>query len=634
MKQTCSTQNVKYLKNSNFFVFHKVLENLSQKVFQIFIAFLLCTFSLQEAESQNWPFPPWNPRPPRPSPPPNPRPRPPRPPRNPGNPPAPRPPERPNPTPKPAPAYQWLIKKAQWSAQDEIKYQEFIAAFGQGVENRVCSTVDRCFKSKANIYNGTDPIRLTINADCADLPYQLRAYFAWKNELPFSIIAGLAPRKEGEFEFKDIRYTPYGNVITSRRDFINTPSRPLIVSSLFHTLIPEIISTASFRVGFDKGINQIDPENPNREFYFNDFYPVSLDRKGITPGTVIYDSNGHVAVVYKITDEGDIYFIDAHPDNSLTMGKFGIRYQRGNPMVGAGFKKFRPLTIANGNVSSDGNITGGNIIGTLDSRLPDFSLEQFFGNESSNNQNWKKANFIFKDRKFGFHEYIKLKLSKNATFLDPIQETKLQVADICRNLKDRVTSVEVAIKNQIDQKPHPDTLPTNIYGADGEWEDYSTPGRDVTLKIQYKHLLEQSVEMVRRWKAKEPTIDYKGSNLPKDIVDTYLKEARACSFSYQNSNGKAIYLDVESARRRIFYFSFDPYHCVERRWGAIDNELRTCRETSDKAEWYSNLQQVRNHTARKLEARFDYTLEEWRNLIPEVGEKWAPDLDLVRAMSK
>ena len=28
-----------------------------------------------------------------------------------------------------------------------------------------------------------------FNADCADLPYMLRAYFAWKNGLPFAYSA-------------------------------------------------------------------------------------------------------------------------------------------------------------------------------------------------------------------------------------------------------------------------------------------------------------------------------------------------------------------------------------------------------------------------------------------------------------
>ena len=46
---------------------------------------------------------------------------------------------------------------------------------------------------------------------------------------------------------------------------------------------------------------------------YSDFYSPAINRENIIPGTIIYDPNGHVALVYKVTDDGNIFF-DPHPD--------------------------------------------------------------------------------------------------------------------------------------------------------------------------------------------------------------------------------------------------------------------------------------------------------------------------------
>ena len=56
-----------------------------------------------------------------------------------------------------------------------------------------------------------------------------------------------------------------------------------------------------------------------------DFYQTSVDRRGIRPGTMYYDPNGHVLVVYDIRPDGDILMFDGHPDNSLSHRRFSAR---------------------------------------------------------------------------------------------------------------------------------------------------------------------------------------------------------------------------------------------------------------------------------------------------------------------
>ena len=67
---------------------------------------------------------------------------------------------------------------------------------------------------------------------------------------------------------------------------------------------------------------------------------------------------------------------------------------------------------------------------------------------------------------------------------------------------------------------------------------------------------------------------------------------------------------VEEARRRLFRMSFDPHHCVERRWGASGPELATCGGGALKRRWYEAEQRLRNQTDRTYDARMDFSLSE------------------------
>ena len=51
-----------------------------------------------------------------------------------------------------------------------------------------------------------------FRSDCADLPYVLRFYFAWKRGLPFGYVSAVEPRGPT----RDFRYTATGNEAASR----------------------------------------------------------------------------------------------------------------------------------------------------------------------------------------------------------------------------------------------------------------------------------------------------------------------------------------------------------------------------------------------------------------------------------
>jgi hypothetical protein len=193
-----------------------------------------------------------------------------------------------------------------------------------------------------------------------------------------------------------------------------------------------------------------------------------------------------------------------------------------------------------------------------------------------------------------------------------------------------VDAVEAARTAGVYLKPHPDRLPYNIYGTEGEWENYATPSRDARLKVAFMDLLSQTKSNIQRYNKRDPAIEYNGGNLAGDLFAVYAERAKACQFSYTTTNGLTVKMNLESARQRLFAMSFDPYHCIEQRWGArIPQELASCTDDYNKQEWYKKEQWLRNQYDRSYDARMDYALDELNGPMPGVGIATPPDIDIV-----
>ncbi|MEK2645954.1 hypothetical protein [Bdellovibrio sp. BCCA] len=523
-------------------------------------------------------------------------------------------------------ATQWRITQPTWTDLHERQFGEFVTRIGEAVEKRQCWKVDNCLKSSANPYFNSDPAGLKYFADCADLPYYLRAYFSWKNGLPFSIVsevkANLEPGQDPK-EVKDLRYNNLGNYVNKRYDvltknglFKNTYPNALEV---LNDIVPGYTFSATYRM-----LGDVDQD------LFTDFYPAKIDRNGVRPGTVIYDPNGHVAIVYKVADDGRVFYIDAHPDNSLTMGMFTPKFVRSRPAQGAGFKNFRPLAVVDAKLDSSGNYIGGKIIAAANTQLASFGLEQYYGTQPDP-QGWSKGKFVINGQTVNFYDYVRMSLMQGEQHIDPLKDMAQLTDDICVSLKDRVDAVEAARTSGVYLKPHPEKLPANIYGAEGEWEAYATPSRDARLKVAFIDLLNQTKSNIERYKKRDPAIRYSGGNLAADLFAIYAQKAQACQFSYTTTNGLTVRMNLEAARQRLFAMSFDPYHCIENRWGArLDQEMASCTDDENKRAWYEKEKWLRNQPERKYDARMDYTLDEITGPMPGgVGIETAPDVDIV-----
>lgn len=536
---------------------------------------------------------------------------------------------------------QWIIKNKSWTPRFEKLYSEFIADIGKAKKAGLCSTTDQCLRSpKANPkYYNLNPSNLkSIFADCADLPYILRGYFSWMNDLPFSYPSSLTPsswnspsnqrildeisklqrelseagfirkriikikikklRKElngGDRKVPDLRYNSSGNIVKSKTFIKNGDD----VNSVFRS-ISGSISTASFRT---------DAALAGEGRTFRDTYPVAINRDSIVPGTVLYDPNGHVAVVYEVTKTGKIHLIDAHPDNSLTAITYGEKFSRTSSKIGGGFSNWRPFTYSDSAVEFKRN-----------NELENFSLEQF----------QKSDTFSFNNTPMGFYEYVRNKLSLGNLVYEPIQEFNELLDELCYEFKERKSSVDKAITAKINHKSHPSKLPSNIYGTDGEWETYSTPSRDARLKASIREGKSLVEKLISLDEAGSASIIFNGENLVADLRDIYLKKTSSCSISIDSSAGEVIKLNLDELFSSIYKQSFDPYHCIELRWG-LENSA-SCNDSSEKLQWYSEEQGLRNRIDRDYSLAMDYGLGELESA--EISDVYQEDISIWSVLSR
>lgn len=546
---------------------------------------------------------------------------------------------------------QWKITR-QWSPSEEKLFSEFISNIGQAVRSRECLTTDDCLRSpKANpFFSKNNPQNLgEIFSDCADLPYILRGYFAFMRELPFVFPTGVTffsveidetraayyvakreydryrwynrPRevkkrfKELEDKLeellkaagKDIRYSKTGNRITSLKKIEGGENINSILKQVVNS-----ISTASFRVDsrfFDSGS------------VFKDTYSIKINRDAIKPGTILYDPSGHIGVVANITENGKIYLIDAHPDNSITYISYGEKFSRSPVNRGAGFVNWRPYTFSQGKYYPVPN-----------DELEDFGLVQFYGNPEREGVDYRRARYSFEGQEMNFHHFVRASLSLQGLTIKPLEELTVNLDDLCRDFQDRVLSVEKAINDGISEKEHPNKMPENIYGTDGEWETYSTPSRDARLKASVREIYQSIEEYLNPELSPNLQFEYQGSNIKEDLYQIFLNKTSACSFSFKKSNGEIFQTNLRQSLKDLFNLSYNPYHCIELRWGLGGSDLSSCQQSQDKWEWYEVEAPMRNQIDRDYSAFMGYDLDGFRR--SGLGVESVPEIDIESLLSE
>ena len=444
---------------------------------------------------------------------------------------------------------------------------------------------------------GEDAMKMVLRPDCADLPYFLRAYFAFKMGLPFGYSkctrggAGRAPRCPEWFNIENLEPpppppTPSGQTAAPSAPAVNTSSGFLgnvFGGSAANTASAPAASTPTAPsppppkgLGLAQAFGQyaraigggVHSGSGRTALSDNntDYYPVPLRQETLRPGTVYADPYGHILMIVRRVPQSDgaagvILAVDGQPDGTVARKRFwrgNFLFAQDPALGGPGFKRFRPIVRdKNGALR---RLTNGEIV--KNPQYADFSLDQSrLGIE-------------------GFYDRMDDVMSPAP--LDPLRAMQEAITSLEEQVKVRVTSVENGRKFQ--NSGHGDaTMPNGaaIFETIGAWEDFSTPARDLRLLIALDVVRGFPDRVARRPERYAMPKGKSIADVKAELQSVLASELAARKFSYPRSDGSAWTLALKDVFDRAvdLEMAYNPNDCVELRWGAPakSDEASTCK---------------------------------------------------------
>ena len=381
-----------------------------------------------------------------------------------------------------------------------------------------------------------------MEPDCADAPFFLRAYFAWKMRLPFGFHRctrgnlGRAPQCQ-EWSSNSIGAGPRGEV-----QAFNS----------FLRLLLDAIHSGTART-------PLEAED-------SDYYPVALTREDLRPGVVFADPYGHTLVLVQWLPQtagrpGQVFAIDAQPDGTIGFRRFwrgNFLFNTADVIGDPGFKAFRPIIQIAGKWRP---MTNAEIRESPD--YANFSLQQ---------KDMESSEF-----------YDIMDRVINPEPLDP--ETAFH--DLFTAFHQQLVTRLLSVANSEEYKAaHPGIvipMPSGpaVFQDLGLWEDFSTPNRDMRLLIAMDVLLDFPQKFLRSPKSYKYPPDKTPEQILKELDGLQQKWAREMSIDYTRSDGTLWTLIVGEIleRKEALEMAYNPNDCAEVRWGAPEGsvELSTCR---------------------------------------------------------
>jgi hypothetical protein len=423
-----------------------------------------------------------------------------------------------------------------WDNAAEAEYARWIEHFGTQKAQGQCRTLEGCLK-KSNVNTLWDERDSSLRAfaDCADVPFVMRAYFSYKKGLPYSLATVYGGRYTAG-NHTSCAVVDGGFVCDAREGRELHQKNYSGINALLNGIVNRVMS----------GYLRTPPEDSA-----SDTFPVDVSLATVKPGTLFYDPNGHVLTVFKVEADGTIRMFDGHPDQTLTTKIFGEMFARGGPKQGGGFRNWRPLEERGNQIFRPSNQA------LVNRGLGYSATAQYLPSSSYPEKN--------------YYKWVRNRLSRGA-LMNPLREFSEKTKQLCVDVRDRVEAVNIALGAGVHLRPHPQTLPPNIYGAEGDWEVYSTPSRDARLKASLREISRFVVEMRDAVARGDDSVGYEGSasQLNADFVKSWMTFSAedSCSAEYKSAAGARVRLGLNDVVDRIYDLSFDPYHCAELRWGA------------------------------------------------------------------
>jgi cell wall-associated NlpC family hydrolase len=460
----------------------------------------------------------------------------------------------------------------RWERDTEHLYAAFVEQlFSHPVEDmRTWSSLSELLKDPARnlLFNHlglAEDTRLRMNPDCADLPYFLRAYFAWKLSLPFAFRQCSRGREGVPPRCSDLR--PNTTLVTASDDV------GAFEAYLRQHLAPGVHSASGRTLPDDDA---------------TDIYPVPLTREALAPGSVFADPYGHVIVVAKwlpqgIAGAGMLLGADAQPDASIGRRRFF----RGNFLftpdthdVGAGFKAFRPI------VQSEKNgpmlaLAGDALAHDTEHAQP--SLAQYQGTAED-----------------FYTRMDELIYPRPIAMIDRLTQVVGALEEQVRRRVDAIDVGEAYLRDHHALIDMPQGY--DIFETEGAWEDFATPSRDMRLLIaldtvrDFPQRVSSTPERfgIERPKSQSGVPGGPGgqpapaATLESEVRARLDSELESRKFSYTRSDGSQFTLTLAQvlARAETIEVGYNPNDCVERRWGAPEgsDELATCKRAAPPAQ--------------------------------------------------
>jgi hypothetical protein len=419
---------------------------------------------------------------------------------------------------------------------------------------------------------------LIIRPDCADLPYFLRAYFAFKMGLPFGYSkctrgrGGKPPKcpRWWNIRKEEPPPAPPRQQIASSSPFgiaaAKATRRPRRPKGLVPGFGYYLRTTVANGVHSGGGRTAADDDN-------SDFYLVPLNPETLRPGTVYADPYGHILVLAKrIQQSGDaagvLLAVDAQPDGTVARK----RYWRGNflfaqdpALGGPGFKRLRP------------------IVREKNGRLRRLTNNEIAKNPQYGDYSPEQSQLEIED----FYDRMDDLISPEP--LDPLRAMKEAITALEEQVRARVTSVENGRKFQNRGGGEAD-MPegASIFETTGAWEDFATPARDLRLLIAIDVVRGFPDRVARRPERYAMPKEKSVADVKAELESILASELSARKFLYTRSDGSAWPLTVKDVvdRATELEMAYNLNDCAELRWGAPDNsdEASTCKRHASGAQ--------------------------------------------------
>jgi len=492
-------------------------------------------------------------------------------------------------------------------------------AWNRGIENLYSAWIEKLFdapldeapswkalhevlrdKSRNALFNhmglNEDSMGLIIRPDCADLPYFLRAYFAFKMGLPFGYSkctrggGGEPPRCPAwwNIQHEEPPPAPPEQTVASAApmDMFHPPGGP-------GAKPPGPVATAPapkqwgppprpaglvpgfghyLRWAVADGVHSGSGRTALNDEH-TDTYPVPLTQDTLRPGTVYADPYGHLLVlarrVAQSGDDAGVFFaVDAQPDGTVARKRFwrgNFLFAQDPALGGPGFKRFRPVVRDKNGVMR--RLTNEEIV--KNPEYGDFSLEQ-----------GKLSIEAFYDR---------MDDVMSPAPLDPLRAMKEAITALEEQVKARVTSVENGRKFQLSGKGDA-AMPDGaaIFETTGAWEDFATPSRDLRLLIALDVVRGFPERVARRPERYAMPAGKSVADVKAALESVLAAELSARKFSYPRTDGSQWTLALKDVIDRAvdLEMAYNVNDCVELRWGAAEKseEAATCKRRAPQAQ--------------------------------------------------